>query len=274
MANEKKTVREPSFILALIPIVAMIGFMLYCFRGHSESGYHDAHLPLVMSIVVACIVGHFCGHDFKDMLAGMIERLAASMEAVLILATVGFLVTSFMLSGELPAIRGWLRRTVRPAWLEKLQTLGGHVRTTLGGWLRAQLKLMGVTFTILTLGFVVLRIAYAPLWALVVALVDALPVLGTGTVLVPWAVICFLQGEGARAIGLLGVYAVVTLSRSMLEPKLVGRHLGLDPLVTLMALYVGYKLWGVGGMIFAPLLAVTIMQVTPGRERGDTPEIP
>ena len=108
----------------------------------------------------------------------------------------------------------------------------------------------------------------------VIALVDALPVLGTGTVLVPWAVICFLQGEGARAIGLLGVYAVVTLSRSMLEPKLVGRHLGLDPLVTLMALYVGYKLWGVGGMIFAPLLAVTIMQVTPGRERGDTPEIP
>ena len=60
----------------------------------------------------------------------------------------------------------------------------------------------------------------------------------------------------------------------MLEPKLVGRHLGLDPLVTLMALYVGYKLWGVGGMIVSPLLAVTIMQVTPGRERGDTPEIP
>ena len=57
MANEKKTVREPSFILALVPIVAMIAFMLYCFRGHSETGYHDAHLPLVMSIIVACIVG-------------------------------------------------------------------------------------------------------------------------------------------------------------------------------------------------------------------------
>ena len=58
MANEKKVAREPSFLLALIPIVAMIGFMLYCFLGHSESGYHDAHMPLVMSIVVACIVGH------------------------------------------------------------------------------------------------------------------------------------------------------------------------------------------------------------------------
>jgi len=104
MANEKKVAREPSFLLALIPIVAMIGFMLYCFLGHSESGYHDAHLPLVMSIVVACIVGHFCGHDFKDMLAGMIERLSASMEAVLILCTVGFLVASFMASGAIPSL--------------------------------------------------------------------------------------------------------------------------------------------------------------------------
>ena len=104
MANEKKVAREPSFLLALVPIVAMIGFMLYCFLGHSESGYHDAHLPLVMSIGVACIVGHFCGHDFKDMLAGMIERLSASMEAVLILCTVGFLVASFMASGAIPSL--------------------------------------------------------------------------------------------------------------------------------------------------------------------------
>ena len=64
---------------------------------------------------------------------------------------------------------------------------------------------------------------------------------------------------------------MISVVRSVLEPKLVGRHLGLDPLVTLMALYVGYKLWGVGGMIVSPLLAVTIMQVTPNREQGDTP---
>lgn len=183
-------------------------------------------------------------------------------------------ISSFLISARLPKIKSWLKKRLPEEKLKPAADTLKRMKNAVGGWLTAQLKLMGVTFTILTLGFVVLRIAYAPLWALVVALVDALPVLGTGTVLVPWAVICFLQGEGARAIGLLGVYAVVTLSRSMLEPKLVGRHLGLDPLVTLMALYVGYKLWGVGGMIFAPLLAVTIMQVTPGRERGDTPEIP
>ena len=90
MANEKKTVREPSFILALIPIVAMIGFMLYCFRGHSESGYHDAHMPLVLSIVVACIVGAICGHSFKEMLAGMIERMEDELgESATVIATGG-----------------------------------------------------------------------------------------------------------------------------------------------------------------------------------------
>ena len=179
-------------------------------------------------------------------------------------------ISSFLISARLPKIKSWLKKRLPGEKLKPAADALKRMKNAVGGWLMAQLKLMGVTFTILTLGFVVLRIAYAPLWALAVSLVDALPVLGTGTVLVPWAVICFLQGEGAKAVGLLGVYAVVTLSRSMLEPKLVGRHLGLDPLVTLMALYAGYKLWGVGGMIFAPLLAVTIMQVTPGR--GDAPE--
>ena len=104
MANEKKTVREPSFLLALVPIVAMVGFMLYGFLGHSASEYHDAHMPLTMSIIVACVVGAICGHSFKDMLAGMVDRLSATMEAILILCTVGFLVASFMASGAIPSM--------------------------------------------------------------------------------------------------------------------------------------------------------------------------
>lgn len=178
-------------------------------------------------------------------------------------------ISSFLISARLPRIKAWIEKRLPREKLRPIIEGLKRMKNAVGGWLLAQLKLMGVTFVILTLGFVLLRIAYAPLWALVVSLVDALPVLGTGTVLIPWAVICFLQGEAARAIGLLGVYAVITLTRSMLEPKLIGRHLGLDPLVTLMALYAGYKLWGVGGMIFAPLLAVTVMQAVPERNRGD-----
>ena len=87
-----------------------------------------------------------------------------------VLFTVTAVLSSFMLSGELPAIRTWLQKLARPEWLEKLQRLGGHVRTTLGGWLRAQLKLMGITFLILNVGLLVLRVRYPLLAALVGAL--------------------------------------------------------------------------------------------------------
>ena len=140
------------------------------------------------------------------------------------------------------------------------------MRTAVGGWLKAQIKLSAVTWLILTTGFFLLRVSYAPLWAAMVSLVDAFPILGTGTVLLPWALISFVQDNAARGMGLLGIYAVVSVTRSVLEPKLVGKQLGLDPLVTLAALYAGYRLWGLGGMILAPLLAVTVRNLIPGSE--------
>jgi predicted PurR-regulated permease PerM len=109
----------------------------------------------------------------------------------------------------------------------------------------------------------VLGIRYALLWGILVALVDALPVLGTGAVLIPWSLISFLESNSPRALGLLGLYAIVALTRSVLEPRLVGKQLGLDPLLTLACLYAGFQLWEVAGMIFAPLLAVAIRQFVP-----------
>jgi predicted PurR-regulated permease PerM len=82
-----------------------------------------------------------------------------------------------------------------------------------------------------------------------------------GTVLLPWSLLCLLQQDTPRAIGLASTYLAVTLTRSMLEPKFLGRHLGLDPLVTLMALYIGFRLWGIGGMILAPILTVITLQI-------------
>lgn len=105
MASNEKTraVRLPNVVEALIPIVVMMGLMIYGLN-FTDSLYVDAHMPLAVSIVVACIVGGVCGHSFSDMLAGMIERLNATMEAILILCTVGLLVASFLMSGTIPAL--------------------------------------------------------------------------------------------------------------------------------------------------------------------------
>ena len=177
------------------------------------------------------------------------------------LFTVTAVLSSFMLSGELPAIRTWLQKLARPEWLEKLQRLGGHVRTTLGGWLRAQLKLMGITFLILNVGLLVLRVRYPLLAALVITVVDALPVFGTGTILIPWALVLFLRGQTKTGVGLVVLYGAAALSRQALEPRLVGKQVGLNPVLTLLALYTGYRLLGVGGMIVFPITAMLLKQI-------------
>lgn len=175
-------------------------------------------------------------------------------------------ISGFMISAKLPRIKTWFFRLLpRQKWKPVFDALK-RVKSAVTGWILAQFKLSGVTLLILSAGFALLRIPYGLLWALGTCLLDAFPVLGTGTILLPWALISFLQGNTPQAVGLLGIYTVVTLVRSTLEPKLVGQQLGLDPLVTLICLYAGYKLWGIGGMILAPLLTVTALQLLPGRE--------
>lgn len=171
--------------------------------------------------------------------------------------------SAFLISAELPGIRQWLQTRVPRGKFDGVLTFLRKLRVTAGQWLIAQVKLLGITYLILTLGFFLLGVEYAPVWALGVAAVDALPILGTGTILVPWSLVCLLQKQGGRALGLLGLYAATALSRSFLEPRLVGRQLGLDPLVTLIALYTGFRLWGLLGMFLMPMLAITVISMLP-----------
>ena len=171
------------------------------------------------------------------------------------------IIASFMISAKLPKIRQWFRGKLSAQQIEPVVDGFSRLKNALGGWLKAQVKLSGVTFFVAAVGFLLLRIPQGLLWALVVALVDAFPILGTGTILVPWSLLAFLQGDHFLAFGLLGLYGAGALIRSVLEPRFLGKHLGLDPLVTLMALYAGFRIWGIGGMILAPMLAVAATQL-------------
>lgn len=221
----------------------------------------------VRPLLVQNVTGLFSGGTaLLDRVFSYVLGLAGSIlshvpDSALSLGTT--VISGFMISARLPRLRRWIRENLPREKLQPMFRAMKRIRIAVGGWLMAQLRLAGVTMGILLAGFLILRIPYALLWAFGVSLLDALPVLGTGTVLLPWGLICLLQGDKARAIGLVGVYAVISLTRSVMEPKLVGRQLGLDPLATLFALYAGYKLWGIGGMILSPLLAVTVVQLIP-----------
>lgn len=173
--------------------------------------------------------------------------------------------SAYMISGKYPALRQRLDAL--------LSRWGGHLPGALQGlkeavlgWLKAQCKLSALTFCVTALGFLLMGVKGWLLWAFLTALVDAVPVLGTGTVLLPWSLVCFIQGSRSRSLGLLLTYLAALLLRTAMEPRLVGRQLGLDPLATLLALYAGYRLLGLAGMILSPLLAVTAVRLARLRE--------
>ena len=164
-------------------------------------------------------------------------------------------VAAYLISARLPGLKQTLSDRLPATWKEKTLPALRRVRAALGGWVKAQLKLCAVTWAIVTAGFLLLGIPNGTLWALLVAVVDAVPILGTGTILVPWAAVSLIKKESLQAIGLLCTYGVAAMTRTVLEPRLVGKQLGLDPLTTLAALYVGFRFWGFGGLLLTPILA-------------------
>ena len=149
---------------------------------------------------------------------------------------------------------------------DRLPPIGRRLRRLGRQYLRTCLLLGLMTFCLSFIGLAILRVPYAFILALLLATVDLLPLLGTGIVLIPWAGICLLLGQVRLGIGLLALYAVTTLVRQVLEPKLIGDGLGLHPLLSLFSMYAGLKLIGVWGMILAPLATAGVRAVFGGNE--------
>lgn len=190
----------------------------------------------------------------------LMERLAALFAGLprLLLAAGTAVLATALLSARWPALRQAARRRLPPAWQKRLALAGRALHTALAGWLRAQGVLLTVTFSVLTVGLTLLRLDAPLLAAGLIALVDLLPVLGAGTVLLPWAAGAFLWGKPALALGLLALYALLLSIRGVLEPRLVGKTAGLSPLAALAALYAGFSAFGPAGMLLAPMGAIMV----------------
>lgn len=208
------------------------------------------------------------GGSIMNQALGQLPRLAASFLSHLSSGLVGIgtgLLSAFLISARLPQLQSWFQRSLPSRWKERYLPALKNVRSASLCWLKAQLKLSGLTLLIVTAGLTLLHVSYAPIWAVGIALVDAVPLLGTGIILLPWCLICLVRGETLLAAGLFAVYCAAAVSRTVWEPRLLGKHLGLDPLLTLIALYFGYQAWGILGMVLSPLLAVAAIGLTRAR---------
>ncbi len=175
----------------------------------------------------------------------------------------------YFAAGELPRLAALLREHLPRGRWQSLLSLGASMKTVLGSWIRAQLKLMGVTFLILLVGFLLLRVKLPLFLALGISLLDALPLFGTGAVLLPWGLMSMVTGEMHLGLGIMLLYGTAALCRNVLEPKLLGAQMGVSPLLTLLAIYVGYRISGFWGMVLLPILVMLTAEVLEARHRPE-----
>lgn len=208
-----------------------------------------------------------------------IERLAFTLPAELsqkAMAAVGSMVQSlpdvllftvtagigtYFISASYPQVTAFVLNQLPADMRRRFSELSTDLKGSFGGFLRAQLILMLITFFELLTAFLIFGIDGAFYIAAVTALVDALPVFGVGTVLLPWAAFELLMGEYGFALRLTVLWGGVNIVRSCIQAKLLGDQIGLDPVVSLLAVYIGWRVCGVMGMLTFPLIFVTVVQL-------------
>ncbi len=142
-----------------------------------------------------------------------------------------------------------------------IDLIGNHLKQVVGGYFKAQFRIMGVVAAILLVGFFILDVDYAVLLACLIAFLDFLPFFGTGTALIPWAAVKLFAKEYQTAVGLGIIYLVSQLVRQVIQPKIVGDSMGLNPLLTLIFMYIGFKVNGVAGMILAVPIGLILLKL-------------
>lgn len=267
-------------LLSLLLLLGGCGLLVYAVIGEawrfvsglSESGQLQEMLSVVLHFPHGFFGSSEIAVEWEDKLSAAISAAASSvlsgvlssMTAVaaavprILLFLLVSVVSVLYISWDLDRILNFIKRLLPPKVRENTAAFkNGFLKTALL-YLRSYGILMLMTFVLVFVGLLILRTEYAILLAALIALLDVLPVIGVGTVLVPWSVISFLMGNTARGIGLLVLLAMHEIMRQITEPRILGKSLGVHPMITLILLYVGYSLFGLWGLIFVPALGILI----------------
>lgn len=154
-----------------------------------------------------------------------------------------------------------IRKNVPEGVWNRCSGVMNDLKHVVGGYFKAQFKIMGVVYVILIIGLWILKVDYVLLVALLIAFLDALPFFGTGTVLGPWAILKILSKDYSMAVGLIILYLVTQLVRQIIQPKIVGDTIGMNPLATLFFMYIGYKFSSIIGMIIAVPIGMILINL-------------
>jgi len=190
--------------------------------------------------------------SFSKVAVSAVSGLATGVPN-LILSLLAMIFSTVFVVGDYERIRGFASEHLHPKVKHVLKLLWVYLTDTLFVVIRSYVLIMLLTFTELSILFKLFGIEHAVLKAAVIALLDILPILGTGGIMIPWGIISLALGYTKLGIQLLLIYVIVTVIRNYVEPKIVGTQLGLHPIITLVSMFIGLRLFGFWGLFGLPV---------------------
>lgn len=208
--------------------------------------------------------GLFSGamNSVSSRIPGLISSIVGAIPGLLLGLTVT-VISSFYFALDRDKITAALTSLLPPGTRKLMPHIKREAAYTAASYLKAYSLIFLMTFAEIFFGLTIIGVDYSFIIALITAVVDVLPVLGVGTVLIPWAVICLATGEISRGVGLIVLYVAAVVIRQFTEPRILGGNLGIHPLLTLFSMFIGFRLFGIVGMLGGPLLITGIRIMLP-----------
>ncbi len=224
-------------------------------------------LPEELASKLSDTLGSLIG-SLLSAIAGLVTSLAGKVPQLFLFLLVT-LISLVYFALDYDKIGDFVKSCLPKSYVDLLSRLRTGVMTVLKKYVLSYSLIMLITYFTLLLGFLILDVPHAMVLALFIALLDILPVLGVGTVLVPWSIYEIAFGNRALGVGLLILFVVNAVIRQLSEPKIVGKSLDIHPIMTLLMLYVGYALFGIAGMLLLPIAAVCVGSVLKSKKTTD-----
>ena len=233
----------------------------------SNFNFDKIHVPDEIMQVIQNSAGdilNYISEWLKNLLTNLIN-IVTSMPSIGIYFAVTILALYFICTDKI-YILDLVEHHLPKKWSKKMLNHIREIAIILGGYLKAQAILIFISFIISVIGlfvfkFIGLKIQYPLLIALTIGFVDALPILGSGTVMIPWAVAAALNGDLNLGLAIIGLLILMSVVRQFIEPRIVSKQIGIHPFFTLIAMYTGFKFIGIMGLILGPIILIILKNI-------------
>ncbi len=266
------------FFILLAVLALVIGSELFTFARTSVSRFNTVIVPAVESLTEAASKWtNRLDPNVVSVLEGVVNSVLLSLRSKIaeistkvvtiimsslpssFLNVLFMIIATYFISLDFSFLRWAVARRIRTEDYAKITAGLDYLKTTMGRLLRSYVLIMFITFLEQSIGLTILGVEYPILIAMAIAVFDILPVVGSGTVMLPWAVVSLVSGDMKRGVGLLVLYVIITIIRQTIEPRIVGDQVGLHPLLTLMCMFVGLRVFGGVGLLGLPILCAVLV---------------